>query len=253
MKIVRQCMGATLLMSISLSAQSSLSYGEYEKQLSEYQSRDQKLREEIAHEQAVILDLKNQINSIKKKISDIRKKKLGALGITAKDVEEASEAIDALHHDITTIQNRPDEQFKRDSSRIFSFRTRLASLQSNSASRLRDLAGRFSVVVELLNQCERRLTDLSASVEMAATADNVIQEKPAIDSYTVQKINDRYETLFSIAARVYGDPLQWPKIYQANKAVIDRNFRRYQKDTNPSKFVDPSDLIFPGQVLTIPR
>lgn len=245
-------MGATVLISISLSAQPFFSHDDYEKQLSECQRRNQKLREEIAKEQATLLDLKNQIDAARKNISEIRKKKLETLGVTANDVVNASEAINALQEDISAMQSLPDDRFLQDSSRIHSFRTRLASLHSNPASRLRDLAGRLSGVADLFSQCERRLTEVLSSPEMAA-ADYVVKEKPAVETYTVRKLDNRYETLFSIAERFYGDPFQWPRIYQANKEIIDRNFQRYQKDTNPSKFVDPADLIFPGQVLIIPR
>jgi nucleoid-associated protein YgaU len=46
---------------------------------------------------------------------------------------------------------------------------------------------------------------------------------------------ERGDSLWRIAADVYGAPLQWPRIYEANRARIE----------------DP-DLIFPDQVLTIP-
>ncbi len=63
----------------------------------------------------------------------------------------------------------------------------------------------------------------------------VVEEKPAIKtSHTVVK----GECLWKIAGYedVYGDPFQWPLIYDANRDQIK----------NP-------DLIYPGQVLTIPR
>lgn len=43
-------------------------------------------------------------------------------------------------------------------------------------------------------------------------------------------------SLWGIAGKVYGDPTQWPKIYQANKGLIGSN----------------PNLIHPGQVLVIP-
>jgi nucleoid-associated protein YgaU len=46
---------------------------------------------------------------------------------------------------------------------------------------------------------------------------------------------ERGDSLWRIAADVYGEPLQWPRIYEANRDRIE----------------DP-DLIFPDEVLTIP-
>jgi nucleoid-associated protein YgaU len=52
-------------------------------------------------------------------------------------------------------------------------------------------------------------------------------------SYTVKKGDD----LWTIAARTYGSARLWPKIYAANKVKIGKN----------------PNLIYPGQVLVIPK
>jgi nucleoid-associated protein YgaU len=56
----------------------------------------------------------------------------------------------------------------------------------------------------------------------------------ALGSPTTHRV-EHGESLWRIAADVYGAPLQWPRIYEANRTRIE----------------DP-DLIFPDQVLTIP-
>ena len=222
--MVWRSMSATLLLSISLSAQSSLSYAEYEKQISEYQNRNKVLREQIAREQAAILDLKNRIEATKKRIADIRKKRLDALGITAEDVAAASGAIAALHNDVSSLLGVSDELFQQDSSRILSFRTRLQSLQAQPASRLRDLSGRLNTIAGLVDGCERRFAELSASIEMAAaSAVTPPQEKVSVESYTVLEVDDRPESLFSIAAKVYGvvttsSPSSTPRILRERKS-----------------------------------
>ena len=254
LRMVWRSISATLLISISLSAQSSLSSAEYEKRISEYQNRNKVLREQIAQEQATILDLKNKIEATKKRIAAIRKNRLDALGITAEDVAAASEAIAALKNDISSLQRVSDELFQQDSSRVFSFRTRLQSLRSRPASRLRDLSDQLGIVSDLVNQCEQRFAQLSLSTAAEKESPAPLpQENQPVESYTVLELDDKPESLFSIAGKVYGDPMQWPRIYQANKELIDRNFSRYKNNSKPSVYSDPSDLIFPGQVLTIPR
>jgi nucleoid-associated protein YgaU len=52
---------------------------------------------------------------------------------------------------------------------------------------------------------------------------------------------------------VYGDAAQWPRIYQANKAIIDEGYRRYVEKNPQTAFNNSEDLIFPGQKLEIPR
>jgi len=64
--------------------------------------------------------------------------------------------------------------------------------------------------------------------------DTLVVEKPATqaDFYTVV----RGDTLSKIAQRYYGDAMKYQKIFQANQPML----------TNP-------DLIYPGQVLRIPK
>jgi nucleoid-associated protein YgaU len=56
----------------------------------------------------------------------------------------------------------------------------------------------------------------------------------ALGSPTTHRV-ERGDSLWRIAADMYGSPLQWPRIHEANRTQIE----------------DP-DLIFPDQVLTIP-
>jgi nucleoid-associated protein YgaU len=55
---------------------------------------------------------------------------------------------------------------------------------------------------------------------------------PAYDSYTVVS----GDSLSKIAGRLYGDVKAWPRIFDANRDIVS----------------DPN-LIYPGQVLRIPR
>jgi LysM repeat protein len=70
----------------------------------------------------------------------------------------------------------------------------------------------------------------AAPVEQAYT-DALVVHHEQTRSYTVQP----GDTLSSIAQRFYGQPADWPWLYQANKSVIQ----------NP-------DMIYPGEVLNVP-
>lgn len=61
-------------------------------------------------------------------------------------------------------------------------------------------------------------------------------------NYTVKK----GDTLWRIAKQHYGDPLKWPKIYDANAAVIESTAKKYRSNS------DHGHWIYPGTVLTIP-
>jgi LysM repeat protein len=79
---------------------------------------------------------------------------------------------------------------------------------------------------------EQAYTAVSAPalVEQAHT-DALVMHHEQTRSYTVQP----GDTLSAIAQRFYGDPADWPWLYQANKSVIQ----------NP-------DMIYPGEVLNVP-
>jgi LysM repeat protein len=79
---------------------------------------------------------------------------------------------------------------------------------------------------------EQAYTAVSAPalVEQAHT-DALVMHHEQTRSYTVQP----GDTLSAIAQRFYGDPADWPWLYQANRSVIQ----------NP-------DMIYPGEVLNVP-
>ena len=53
---------------------------------------------------------------------------------------------------------------------------------------------------------------------------------------------------------VFGDPAKWPYLYRANQSIIDKGFNRFKDRRGEScKYSRAADLIFPGQVLDIPR
>jgi nucleoid-associated protein YgaU len=52
------------------------------------------------------------------------------------------------------------------------------------------------------------------------------------------------DTLWSIAKRTYGNPLQWRKIWNANSGMLIARDRRNATDNG--------HWIYPGQKLTIP-
>lgn len=92
-------------------------------------------------------------------------------------------------------------------------------------------AGEYKKTISLADRARRQ------AEEALRRRDMEIQESmaaPTSDSYVVE----RGDNLWDISAKgaIYADPLMWPLIYKANRDQI--------KD---------ADLIYPNQVLTIPR
>jgi hypothetical protein len=269
-------LGIFLITGISLSADPPvLSRAEFEKQLADAQARDQKLREQIAAEQASILDIKKKIDNSRKNIDDIRLKKLEVLGITSDDVETTSRIFDQFIQDVSASFNRPDAEFLNDSQGVRFFINSLDTLLRYPACRLKALGSRTQTATELVNACSQRLQKLisavvseSAQKKPAASAPSVVTavaspETQATGSavssngpatYVVRSTEGgKTETLYSIAQQVYGNAYLWTRIYLANKKDIDKNFDRFRNVQKRNRIAGPSDLIYPGQVLVIPR
>jgi tetratricopeptide (TPR) repeat protein len=117
---------------------------------------------------------------------------------------------------------------------------KIAAAQFNQASAL-EQGGELDRALYLYQEAQRRNPNLGEAgfaiervqAAMAPLAEAVPEPEaaPPEQSYTVEP----GDTLSAIAERFYGDPNQWPRVFEANGDQLD----------NP-------DMIQPGQVLRIP-
>lgn len=249
------CVAVILSARGPLPAQSSLSRSDYLQQLSGAEQRNEFLRQEIAHEQALILELKNRIGVTRTRIDSIRNSNLDRIGIAEKDVAAAIVELSGLNVQCSTLLCMSDIRFMEDSLRITSLRAKVDVLSASPAAKLRTVSKMLTPLKETVSNLERRfaaLTDSAVLKQKQQTAST--NEKLRMESYTVRQIDDGHpESLSAIAERVYGDPMLWPRIFDANKAEITGNFAMYSRRGKNTAYKNPSDLIFPGQVLKIPR
>jgi nucleoid-associated protein YgaU len=100
-------------------------------------------------------------------------------------------------------------------------------------------------IEQLLEQIKAK-----ASRQVAAPAPS-----QAVVSYTVKLLPGKRESLFRIAAYdfIYNDAAKWPVLFRSNASIIKKKFDHYSRRTSQPKYTHPEDLIFPGQVLDIPR
>lgn len=88
------------------------------------------------------------------------------------------------------------------------------------------------VSVTLLEYLKGEDHNTASAAKSAAAAATAAATTASVTTYTVKK----GDCLWSIAIKSYGSGASWQKIYNANKSVIGKN----------------PNLIYPGQVLTIP-
>ena len=220
----------------TFAASTEMTYEEYEIALASAQEREKVAKEQIAEEQAKIESLKQRLAEIDQLIAQIIQEKYDILGITEQDVIDAENEIAAIRQEIELLmQLTPDELAKRMND-IKKLDARIAALKEKPVSylwRIRD-----------------QIRDLEGMMERLKS---MLPDKPM--SYTVREIPDRRDCLWRISEYdfIYADPAQWPKIYRANKSLIDNSYDRYTRLVEEPKYSRSEDLIFPGQELDIPR
>ncbi len=254
--------GAAVVISIPLSASvyAASSKFDIDSELDKIRSREKECRHEIAREQVAIHHLKDSIDVVQRRIEAIRAKKYSIVGITPTEADSISMAIDVLHLDIKRFDGSSDSGHQAVS--LQSLQSRLSGLRQHPASRLPLFKNRLFELSGILKTHENESAGppkLSASIDNTAGSEigespvDSITSEPGTDRYTVKKNEGSPETLFDIANRVYGAPDGWKKIYHANKTLIDSMYESFNGKNRPGLYSEPSDLIFPGQELIIPR
>ncbi len=214
----------------------SMTLETYEVELANALQREKDLKEEIAKEQALIESLKQQLIDIDQQIAAVIQEKYDILGITEQDVIDAENEIASIRQELELLLGlSPDELLKRKSD-IDRCEARINALKAKPVSYLWRIRDQIIELEDLLARVKANLPD-------------------KLSSYTVRLIPQRRDCLYRIAEydEIYGDPTQWPQIYRANKPLIDGSYNRYLKNVEEPKYSRAEDLIFPGQVLDIPR
>jgi nucleoid-associated protein YgaU len=234
---LKRSLPIVLCMALPLLAQTTeMTYEEYEAQLAAAQQREQIARDQIAQEESMIASLKQQIMDIDQQIAAVIQEKYDILGITEQDVIDAENEIASIRQELEMLLGlSPDELAKRIND-IKQLEARINALKAKPVSYLYRIRDQIQDVEALLERVKANLPD-----------------KPG--QYTVQLIPYRRDCLWRISEyeNIYADPTQWPRIYRANQGLIDRGYEGYLRRVEEPKYSRAEDLIFPGQVLDIPR
>jgi chromosome segregation ATPase len=234
-----------------LFAQSRMTYKEYEDQLASVQQREKTAKEDIAQEQSKIESTKQQIADLVQKLADVQKEKYALLGITEQDITAAETEIASIKSGLDQLLSVTPEDLLKRKSDIAALESRIAAVKAKPVAYVWKIADELNGLVQLVDQLKSRMQMASAAAQEAA--------KPATDkatSYTVKLVAENRECLYRISGYdfVFGDPAKWPYLYRANQSIIDKGFSRFKDRRGDScKYSRAADLIFPGQVLDIPR
>ncbi len=222
MKLMKLTIAVLLVSFISVNAQNySYNYDEmtqeqYNAELEKWKSRLATAEQGISDEDARIAALKAELESLNQEI-DATWNEIYATASSDKAGNDAyASDLNKLKSDVNSFLGMSPEDIYSRMNELDDFTAKVAELKKNDLSTLTANENLLSQIESLINQAREK-------------------GKTAVPpSYTV----NRGDYLWKIAAKedIYGDAYAWMRIYTSNSDQIK----------NP-------DLIFPDQVLTIPR
>lgn len=163
-----------------------------------------------------VTTMQRDLETARQQLKDCQDSYYSMLGVTNADVENFRQQIGAIEGRIRTMQRLSDDELSNRQDEVKTLENDLNALRSN----------KIAALPEFYNKI----------ISLASDIRGLYRERK-IKSYTVGTWQQDRDCLWNIAGKmeIYGDPFQWPKIWQANTDQI----------RNP-------DIIYPGQVLQIP-
>jgi len=241
---------------------------QYEAELLSAQDREKTAKEQLAGQQGELQRLRQEIADAKQRSAAAEQEKYSTVSATEPDVVAAENEASAIEQQARQLANAPADQLAARESDVSALEIRLSALTAKPVSGLWRVRDRLDQARQAVQQVRSGLIDAIAAQQAVAAPVTGSRTSAAggqsfthsvsqtgQSTYEVRLVPGNRDCLYRIAGYdfVYGDPARWPTIYEANRSIIVRNFERFVQSVSQSKFSRPEDLIFPGQVLDIPR
>jgi nucleoid-associated protein YgaU len=183
--------------------------------IEQIQKRIDELTKKLQEAKNGVTQSETDLEKTKQELIDCEKEILRLIGKTEADVEAFRQKLGVLEGKVRQMKNLPNDV-------LADRRTEVEALEAELNELRKD---KLSVIPEFFDKI----------VSIARDIKGLYREKK-INGYTVGTWSQDRDCLWNIASKteIYGDPFQWPKIWQANTDII----------RNP-------DIIHPGQVLKI--
>lgn len=181
-----------------------------------YQQKVDKLAKDLQALKNEIMQMEQELATAHNSLDGCNKEILALCNATENDMEKYRQALGVLHGKVRAMQNLSNDVLADRRADVVALDEELNVLRAN----------KLSVIPEFYDKI----------LAIARDIDGLYREKK-ITGYTVGTWAQDKDCLWNISGKsdIYGDPFQWPKIWQANTNII----------RNP-------DIIHPGQVLQVP-
>jgi len=198
----------------TVSAQEEMTMDEYKAQLQQWVDREAAAKSEIAKCDAEIASLNSQISDVNGQIQSVWADIYNEIGTTEAEVADHRAQLRTLDSELSALANlSPEELFKK--------RDEVDAIEAKVNEHRSERIAALTEFQDKLAALEGKIASLRGRMP-----------KALYDEYTVQ----RGDYLWRISRKpdVYGDPMQWVRIYSYNRDQIK----------------DP-DLIYPDQIFKI--
>jgi hypothetical protein len=222
-----------------------MTWEQYLAELNSVVLREKTTRESIAGEQALIESLKQQIFQMQQRIAGVIQEKYRILGITEPDVTNAESELADIQSGLRQFAYVSNDALIPRRQEIQQLDNRFNALKAKRVCLLYRVA-------EKVREVEPALSQVLQQLGQALAAPPKVMAPAAWSTYTIGP-SGTGRNLSQIAAELYGDQYQWPRIYRANKAMIDKWYEQYKAGTDSAKISRPQDFVLPGWTLEIPR
>jgi nucleoid-associated protein YgaU len=184
--------------------------------IQEFQNKIKDLENSLKDADKATEATRKDLVAAKKSLKDCQESLYSLIGATPADVDKFRQNLGVIEGKQREMSRLSDDVLAEKGADIKALEDDLAVLQGNKISLLPEFFDRI--------------------VKLAKDLRGLYREKK-IKTYTVGTWAENKDCLWNIAGKIeiYGDPFQWPKIWQGNTDIV----------RNP-------DIIHPGQVLLIP-
>lgn len=219
--MIRRIVGGLVLVLLvsmtgtALAAEKKMTRDEYRDKLAQYTQRDSIANQEIETLEAQIADLQDQLAGLDSEIATLSQEILTQVDAQESEVSAYGRQLDTISEQLEGLMALPPEALIKRRGELKAIEAQVAELKRDKIAALPEMKARLDRIDEMIGQLRARVA------------------QPVTIDYAVV----RGDNLWNIAKKdqIYADPYMWPRIYRANKDLIN----------------DP-DLIYPNQKLTVP-
>jgi nucleoid-associated protein YgaU len=198
-----------LTLTAAANAQEKISKEEWQKQISQYTSERDNLKNQLATLTKQVDDLRSTLASLDKQIQSVRDETLALTGASDAVRKEFETRLLSLEQRVAALQTLSDQD-------LFVHRIELDSAQATKDRLMKERIADAERYYDRLQKVQSKIDDLRSTL---AKVKSIAESE---QHYVVRSWAKYHDCLWNISKKkqIYNSPFLWPKIWQANRDQI---------------------------------